>query len=29
MSIFPQQFSVNESCMRGGLFMKFMSMTIS
>ena len=29
MSIFPQQFSVAECCMRGSLFMQFFSMTIS
>jgi len=29
MSIFRQQFSVAESCMHGGLFMQFFSMTIS
>ena len=29
MNIFPQQFSVAESCMRGSLFMQFLSMTIS
>ena len=29
MSIFRQQFSVAESCMRGSLFMQFLSMTIS
>jgi len=29
MSIFPQQFSVTESCRRGSLFMQFLSMTIS
>jgi len=28
MSIFRQQFSVAESCMRGSLFMQFWSMTI-
>ena len=29
MSIFRQQFSVAESCMRGSLFMQFLSMAIS
>jgi len=29
MSIYRQQFSVAESCMRGSLFMQFLSMAIS
>jgi len=29
MSIFGQQFSVAESCVRSSLFMQFLSMTIS